>query len=508
MSVACRALAAALLIFTGAPSRAADAIELRVMSFNIWYGGEQVSLGQVVSAISAAHADIVGLQEPDGNTLRIAQGAGYPYVDLRRHLISRFPLFDSGTGEFTGKGRQPYSVTALDRDALHAWALVAPGRVVAVGNTHLTSDPYGPELLRDGRTLAAMLANETATRVAEARPLAEGFGKLAAGGVPLFLTGDFNSPSHLDWTARVQAARRAVLRPVAWPVTTLLTEAGLSDSYRSVHPDPIGNPGLTFTPGYPHPFVRPTETHDRIDYVWSANATILNSEIVGEAGNPQVDIAVMPWPSDHRAVVSTFRVAPIEAPPLIGVEPRAVVAGDTFLLRASMPGQADWTGVITRRGGDARKDALTGIEAVGSWERPSIKLATAGLEPGRYDAVLLEREGKELARTRFSVMAPDQRAAVAVARPRYAPGEPIEVSWSGAPGFRFDWVAIYARHGANVYGYLGFAPTNALHEGMVLLDAAAVPRPLPPGDYEVRLMHDDHYAVLASAAFSVVAPGD
>ena len=36
---------------------------LRVMSFNIWLGGELVDLGRVVEAIKLSGADVVGLQE-------------------------------------------------------------------------------------------------------------------------------------------------------------------------------------------------------------------------------------------------------------------------------------------------------------------------------------------------------------------------------------------------------------------------------------------------------------
>jgi hypothetical protein len=51
--------------------------------------------------------------------------------------------------------------------------------------------------------------------------------------------------------------------------------------------------------------------HDRIDFVYAAgDVTTLESRIVGEKRNRLVDVAVDPWPSDHRAVVSTFRVVP------------------------------------------------------------------------------------------------------------------------------------------------------------------------------------------------------
>jgi endonuclease/exonuclease/phosphatase family metal-dependent hydrolase len=496
----------ALALGGAAHANASEPIELRILSFNVWYGGEQVSLDQVVHVIRTVNADIVALQEPDGNTVRIARAAGYPYVDVRRHLLSRVPLFDSGSGELTEAGWQPYSITGLDTDALHAWALVAPGRVIAVGNTHLSSERYGPDLLHEGRSVAEVMASEGEKRIPEVQPLARGFGRLAAAGVPLVLAGDFNSASHLDWTAAAGRKARPPRAAFEWPVTRLLADAGLTDSYRSAHPDPVARPGHTFTPGYPHPLLRAGEIQGRIDYVWTANATVLKSEIVGESGNPDVDVAVMPWPSDHRAVVSTIRVVPMASPALITVEPRPVVAGQPFLLRASMPDRADWTGVVTPRGGDPVRDRLTGVTGVGFWERPTIKLSTIALAPGKYDAVLLDAQERELARTRFSVLGRDEPPAIAVRNAVVRQGESIAVAWSGAPGLRFDWIGIYHRGESSVYNYLGFVTTGARHEGELAITGDALPEPLPPGDYEVRLLQDDSYVVLAIAPFTIVLP--
>ena len=81
-----------------AAATAEEAVTLRVMTFNVWYGGEQVSLEKIGEAIRAANPDIVGVQEVDRNLGRIAEVAGMPYVDPRRRLLSRWPIFDSGSG--------------------------------------------------------------------------------------------------------------------------------------------------------------------------------------------------------------------------------------------------------------------------------------------------------------------------------------------------------------------------------------------------------------------------
>ena len=175
---------------------------LRGMTINVWYGGAHGSHGQVGAAIRAADADIVGLQETDRNLERIAAAAGMPYVDPRRRIISRWPIFDSGAGVRTARGASLYSTTALDTDALHAWVMVRPGQVVAVANVHLSSG-----------------SGEAALRLAEAQPLAA-LGRLGTAGTPVFLTGDFNSTSHLDRTGEEPAG----------DVTRLLAQAGLRDT--------------------------------------------------------------------------------------------------------------------------------------------------------------------------------------------------------------------------------------------------------------------------------------
>ena len=119
----------------------------------------------------------------------------------------------------------------------------------ALANEHLTSDPYGPYLVRDGRPLARVMANERATRLPEIRAALRALAPARRRAIPTLMTGDFNTPSHLDWTPAVDAVRADVRYPVAWPVTLALQRAGFRDTYRAVHPDPVATPGITWTFG-------------------------------------------------------------------------------------------------------------------------------------------------------------------------------------------------------------------------------------------------------------------
>jgi endonuclease/exonuclease/phosphatase family metal-dependent hydrolase len=477
-----RAVAALASLAAAAPAAADDAVTLRVMSFNVWYGGEQVSLEKVAEAIRAADPDIVGLQEADRNLDRIAASAGMPYVDPRRRLISRWPIFDSGRCERSVHGASPYSTTALDPDALHAWVMVRPGKVVAVSNVHLSSG-----------------SGEDALRLAEAKPL-EALGRLGASGTPVFLTGDFNASSHLD--GPVSAARGGGDDPPSGAVTRLLSGAGLRDSYREAHPEAAARPGHTFTPGAPHGAADTGRARIRIDYVFTAGRSeTLASQVVGEAGGTDTDIAVFPWPSDHRAVVSTFRTVPDDAPALLAATPRRVQPGDTLQLRTWDPSGPGWTALVVPRGGDAG-DAITGVRDMPhDWQR-MIPVSTVGLAPGGYDALLVGEDGAILRRCAFAVATPGARPQVEAVSAAVRRGDPIRVRWRHAPGDLRDWIGLYRAGETDVSRYLGFAYTEAAFAGEVELPMD--PRePWPAGGYELRLMHDESYVVLATAAVSV-----
>lgn len=282
-----RRLAGALAVVVSAVGAAPAAAEpLTVMTFNVWYGGVQVDSSQIGAAIRRADADIVGLQEPEGKMREIARSARLPYVDESLHLISRYPLYPVQRG-----------------GVRFAYAALSLRKVVAIANVHLPSSPYGPELQRDGRSDRAVLRNERVTRLPEIRPYLRPLARVSDAGVPTFLTGDFNSPSHLD-------------ESLAWPVSRALAREGFRDSYREAWPDPVGRPGLTWTPGTPPGRIREQETVDRIDWVMARGpATTASSALVGELGGPDVDIGFERYGSDHRAVATTFAVTPAAARP-------------------------------------------------------------------------------------------------------------------------------------------------------------------------------------------------
>ena len=75
------------------PSIDPQSVELRVMSFNIEWGGANISFTNVAEAIRKSGADIVGIQEAEGNLARLAADLGWHY-NLRNYAISKYPLIE------------------------------------------------------------------------------------------------------------------------------------------------------------------------------------------------------------------------------------------------------------------------------------------------------------------------------------------------------------------------------------------------------------------------------
>jgi endonuclease/exonuclease/phosphatase family protein len=120
------------------------------MTFNVWHGGTLVDFRGVIAAVRAAGADLVGIQEGEGNTRKIADALGWKYADQRHQIVSRLPLIDPPGG-----------------DGVYLLVVLGPDQVIAVANVHLTSDPYGPEAGRDGGTADSVMALERVVRLPE-----------------------------------------------------------------------------------------------------------------------------------------------------------------------------------------------------------------------------------------------------------------------------------------------------------------------------------------------------
>jgi hypothetical protein len=93
--------------FSNSNSFSLKADTIRVLSFNILYGGDEIDFSKVV----------------------VATALGWKYFDTRLHLLSKYPVISSDAWGW-----------------YYALIEIQPGKVIAFSNVHLPSDPYGPDL--------------------------------------------------------------------------------------------------------------------------------------------------------------------------------------------------------------------------------------------------------------------------------------------------------------------------------------------------------------------------
>jgi hypothetical protein len=191
--------------FASGPASAVTPLDLRVMEFNIEYGGTVVSFDSIVRAVQAADADVVGVEEGFGNVPRLADALGYPYYNVRLQVISRLPLIDAPGG-----------------NGLYLFVETAPGQVVALANVHLPAGPYSPNLVRRDAKRSTILEIERRVRVPAVEPAVTALTGLVDQGIPAMLLGDFNTPSRLDWTPETVGLREQVHYPVNWPTSSFI----------------------------------------------------------------------------------------------------------------------------------------------------------------------------------------------------------------------------------------------------------------------------------------------
>ena len=238
------------------------------MSFNIWVGGGRAPLSYTAEVITQSNADIVGIQESlrhkKNSATHIADSLGwYSYAETSRTIISKYPIVD----------------TSLNKRGVKIE--VAPEKYVWMFNIHLAYCPYEPYQLNGieycgaGLLSTAKEAEESAwkSRGEYVMSVVDDINRAKQDNCPIFLTGDFNEPSYLDWTERAAEAKICIM-PVSWTATNAFTvQAGMIDSYRAIYTDEVAKPGHTWTCLPVEPDQK--EIMDRIDFVmYNGNITL------------------------------------------------------------------------------------------------------------------------------------------------------------------------------------------------------------------------------------------
>lgn len=280
--------------------------ELKVLSMNIWKGGLKVDdyNRKQIAAIAKSGADIVGLQESaNGHATNLADALGWhSWQGQDSSIISRYPI------------SKKYGAVTDQSGAVRV-ALDGDENQVIVHNCHPTAYPYGPyDPCFDGKDSDAIMTTEKDSgRVEQIQQIIDSMTDALsnAAKVPVLLVGDFNAPSHLDWTDATNSSHCGIGQ-FDWPTSKVPVDAGLTDAYRELHPDPAAEPANTWSPIYltNDEYDGRDEPMDRIDFVYYKGGLTPEKAETYVVGSPtaQPHHSGNEWPSDHKGVLVTFKV--------------------------------------------------------------------------------------------------------------------------------------------------------------------------------------------------------
>uniref|UniRef100_A0A915KWC4 Endonuclease/exonuclease/phosphatase domain-containing protein n=1 Tax=Romanomermis culicivorax TaxID=13658 RepID=A0A915KWC4_ROMCU len=299
---------------------------LRFMTFNVWYSGINVfnGLEKIARHVALIKPDIVALQEIEGGRLdalltmlpgswaKCNDTMGVPNAP---YIITRFPI--------QKHYRPMQSVRSVACQILVE--RTEPSLYVNVWNVHLPRNTYGPHeacfnhyarSYWDLREVEEDFNSEfSPKRVNAIRALVRDdqfwHNMGDADEQPLILAGTMNTPSHLDWTEKTKHLHCGQSFP--WPVTQLLQDHGLTDSYREMYTNPAEYPGNTWSPVVDYNQARnASEPQDRIDYIFYKSRKMSPVAARIYQGNRHLDTSPNhvsnDWPSDHASVVTDFDI--------------------------------------------------------------------------------------------------------------------------------------------------------------------------------------------------------
>lgn len=320
--------------------------ELRVFQLNIWGDATVVpgAFDALTDEIARLDAHIVALCEVNnhhgvtserlvealkqrGQTWYGASGrcTGVQGTDVC--VLSKYPIEEVVTGLSTVSGGVDMKVR-----------IDVGGRDVLLYPAHLDYTHYACYLPRgydgvtwkklpapDGNPEAVLRMNRASTRDEAVAAFLEEVSRERAD--LILLAGDFNEPSHLDWTDATCGMWDHNGCVVPWDCSVRLYEAGFRDVYRVLHPDPATHPGFTYPADNPATAVEKltwapdADERDRIDFIYylpggafvpkrvevvGPSSSIVRSERVRETGEDTFIEPLGVWPTDHKGVLATF----------------------------------------------------------------------------------------------------------------------------------------------------------------------------------------------------------
>lgn len=314
-----------------------------VLQLNIWQEGTMITGGYeaITNEIVRSGADFVTLSEVRnyGNidfTARLTgtlKEKGVQYYSSRSDdsgVLSRYPIvefsevypnaYDNGTiyKLVSEVGRTRFAMYTCHLDYTH-YACYLPRAYDGVSFGKLDEPVTDVNAIKK-MNLNSLRDEEIAVFIADAALEREK-------GSIVMLGGDFNEPSHLDWTVAVKNMYDHNGVVYNWDSSLALQNAGFTDSYRSVHPSPVTHPGFTYPSDNADAEIArlswapESDERDRIDFIYfypDVRLKLESAELLGPSrsivrgvrtAETSRDTFIEPlgtWPSDHKGLICRF----------------------------------------------------------------------------------------------------------------------------------------------------------------------------------------------------------
>ncbi len=314
----------------------------KVLQFNIWQEGTVVPGGfdAIADEIVRSDADFVTLSEVRNyhstrfcdrivEALKKRGQTYYSFYSYDSGLLSRYPITDSVTvyPEKNDRGSIYKIITKIGNQEFAVYTAHLDYRNCAYydvrGYNGNTWEKQTPVTDLD----SVLFLNRRSVRDDAIACFIQEAQKDKAAGRIVILGGDFNEPSHLDWTEATKDMRDHQGLVVPWDVSTLLQKAGYKDTYRELYPDPVTHPGMTCPADCRNIALEKlvwspeADDRDRIDFIIYApfnglaltdvtlvgpKGDILRGERINENTADPIIEPLATWPTDHKAVLATF----------------------------------------------------------------------------------------------------------------------------------------------------------------------------------------------------------
>ena len=171
-----------------------------------------------------AQPDVIGLEEAETNTARLAKAAGYPYWSDATQVVSRYPILAPGDGEGELRAHRARPPVAASRWPTCTCRPTIPGRRPS----------------RGVRRSVKVLAAEEKYRLPYIQTApCRSCRRWRSGASPRSWRATSTRRPGVITRRQVVGTRDYVKYVVEWPVSKAVEATGCTDSWRAVYPDPL-----------------------------------------------------------------------------------------------------------------------------------------------------------------------------------------------------------------------------------------------------------------------------